>query len=170
MTTFFRSERLTAAISLTLVVGFASIVPRVRAQAPAAPGVKIWTERRHDIEEYLRVADVGKMDQSGVGVTSPRRAHTAPGGLVDSFTWKPIPPGRYRGHWESYKSEIAAYELDKILALDMFPPAVERRLERISGRLWSGSRLRKASSSLVVCRARRQRNSTAGTGRSSEPR
>src|SRR6185503_7522858 len=26
-------------------------------------------------------------------------------------------------------SEIAAYELDKVLALDMFPPAVERRLD-----------------------------------------
>jgi hypothetical protein len=35
----------------------------------------------------------------------------APGGPVDSFTWKPIAPGRYGGYWESYKSEIAAYEL-----------------------------------------------------------
>ena len=34
-----------------------------------------------------------------------------------------------KGYWESYKSEIAAYELDKLLNLDMFPPAVERKLE-----------------------------------------
>lgn len=73
------------------------------------------------------------MEKIGTGVTSPRRAHTAPGGPVDSFTWKPITPGRYHGYWESYKSEIAAYELDKVLALDMFPPAVERKLERELG-------------------------------------
>jgi hypothetical protein len=30
-----------------------------------------------------------------------------------------IKPGRYSGHWESYKSEIAAYELDKFFGLGM---------------------------------------------------
>jgi hypothetical protein len=118
-----------AALALVCFVGFAGIQPRLRAQAAAAPGAKTWTEQRSAIEEYLRTADVVKMDTIGVGVTSPRRAHMAPGGLVDSFTWKPITPGRYKGHWESYKSEIAAYELDKLLALDMFPPAVERKVD-----------------------------------------
>ena len=33
------------------------------------------------------------------------------------------------GYWESYKSEIAAYELDKLLGLDMIPPTVERRVQ-----------------------------------------
>jgi hypothetical protein len=72
---------------------------------------------------------VVKIDAIGVGVTSPRRAYLAPGGLFDSFTWKAIPPGRYKGFWESYKSEIAAYELDKLLSLDMFPPVVEREVD-----------------------------------------
>ncbi len=114
---------------LLAFVGFASALPRLRSQAPASPGAKIWTEQRRAIEEYLRTADVVKIDQIGVGITSPKRAYTAPGGLLDSFAWKPIRPGRYDGYWESYRSEVAAYELDKLLALDMFPPAVERKLD-----------------------------------------
>jgi hypothetical protein len=115
-----------AAIALVLFAGLAGVL---RAQAPAAAGATAWTEQRRDIEAYLRTADVVKIDAIGVGVTSPRRAHTAPGGLVGSFTWKPITPGRYKGYWESYKSEIAAYELDKILGLGMVPPTVERRVK-----------------------------------------
>ncbi len=119
-----------AALALVWFVGLAGTPPSsMQAQAQASPGAKIWIEQRSVIEEYLRTADVVKMDDIGVGVTRPRRAHTAPGGPVDSFTWKPIAPGRYRGYYESYKSEIAAYELDKLLALDMFPPAVERKVD-----------------------------------------
>jgi hypothetical protein len=118
-----------AALALVFLIALAGIPPSLRAQAPASSSAKIWIERRGAIEEYLRTADVVKIDQIGTGVTSPRRAYTAPGGPVDSFTWKPIRPGRYKGYWESYRSEIAAYELDKLLALDMFPPAVERTLD-----------------------------------------
>ena len=39
----------------------------------------------------------------------------------------------YRGHRESYLSEIAAYELDKLLELGMTPPTVEKRIERDIG-------------------------------------
>ena len=38
-----------------------------------------------------------------------------------------LPPSRQTGYWESYKSEIAAYELDKLLGMDMVPVAVEKR-------------------------------------------
>lgn len=51
---------------------------------------------------------------------------------------KNLPPGVHGGFWDSYKSEIAAYELDKLLALDMVPPTVERRVEHdlVSAQLW----------------------------------
>jgi hypothetical protein len=39
----------------------------------------------------------------------------------------------YRGFWESYKSEIAAYEMDKLLELHMVPPTVERKVNGVSG-------------------------------------
>jgi hypothetical protein len=50
-----------------------------------------------------------------------------------------IRPGRYDGFWESYRSEIAAYKLDRLLELDMVPPTVERRYdgETVSAQLWT---------------------------------
>ena len=44
------------------------------------------------------------------------------------IAFKPIRPGNYHGHFESYESEIAAYELDKLLGLGMTPPTVEKRI------------------------------------------
>ena len=60
-------------------------------------------------------------------MTHPKRAFFKPGGLVASVAWKVLPPGQPGGYWESYKSEIAAYELDKLLDMRMVPVAVEKR-------------------------------------------
>jgi hypothetical protein len=56
-----------------------------------------------------------------------------PGGPFDSMVWKPIAPGRYGGFFESYRSEIATYELDKLLGLEMVPPTVEKRVDGTLG-------------------------------------
>jgi len=53
----------------------------------------------------------------------------APGGPIERFAWKPIMPGIYGSFYESYKSEVAAYELDKLLGLGMVPVTVERRVD-----------------------------------------
>lgn len=68
-----------------------------------------------------------------VGVTRPQRCRLAPGGPVDEMAWKAIQPGFYNGYWESYKAEIAAYELDKLLGLGMVPPTVEKRVDGVLG-------------------------------------
>ena len=46
--------------------------------------------------------------------------------------------GINRGFWESYKADIAAYEIDKLLKMDMVPPSVERQIQGITGaaQLW----------------------------------
>lgn len=118
---------------LAMAVPLLTAVPIVNAQetaatAPAA-SAKTWLEARQAIEDYLRTADPIKVEDIGVGVTKPKRVSLAPGGPVDRMAWKAIPPGVYGGFWESYKSEIAAYELDKVLGLDMIPPTVERHLK-----------------------------------------
>ncbi len=111
-----------------------------QAPAPSAPAnAKIWIGRAAEIESYLRTAPVVKLSDLSTGVTHPRKATLAPGGPVDAFAWKVIQPGRYEGFWESYLSEIAAYELDKFLELGMIPPTVERdyKGERGAAVMWA---------------------------------
>ncbi len=114
----------TGAIVLTSVP-----ITRAHQTAAEAASAKTWLDRRETLEDYLRTAEVVKMEDIGLGVTKPRRAYLAPGGPLDRMAWKTIRPGIHQGFWESYKSEIAAYELDKLLGLDMIPPTVERRVK-----------------------------------------
>jgi hypothetical protein len=87
-----------------------------------------WTDNRGAIEQWLREAPVERSETIPIGVTKPTRIYFAGDGPARSAAWKPLRPGIYHGYWESYKSEIAAYELDKLLRLDMVPPAVERTI------------------------------------------
>jgi hypothetical protein len=121
------------------------------AQSPAAParesvpgvpiaveGSKVWVGRESEFEDFLKQAPVERVDTVPVGVTKPRRAFVPPGGPAASFVFKALMPSRKTGYWESYKSEIAAYELDKLLGLGMVPPTVERKVkgETGSAQLW----------------------------------
>ena len=147
-------RRHAAVLSAVCTLAFSFAVPLV-AQAPAAVSAKIWTDRAPEIEAYLKTAEVVGMEDLKVGVTRPRRAKLAPGGPVEAFAWKAIKPGRYSGYWESYKSEIAAYELDKLLGLGMIPPTVEKRVEGDLGAAVMWARRPKASRSWAVCPASR---------------
>jgi hypothetical protein len=101
------------------------------AQTPPenAPNAKIWLGRAQEFEEFLVSAELDRLEEIPVGVTKPQRGYFGAGGLVESMSWKAIKPGRYNGFWESYRSEIAAYELDKLLDLQMIPPTVEKRVK-----------------------------------------
>jgi hypothetical protein len=96
---------------------------------PSVPkgSVKVWVGRYAEFEEFIKTADIDRFENVPIGVTKPKRAYFRPGGMVESVAWKVLPPGRPQGYWESYKSEIAGYELDKLLQLDMVPPAVEKK-------------------------------------------
>ena len=101
-------------------------------QAAIAPelGSKTWIGRHLEFETFLRNANpIGDMEPIPVGVTSPKKVTLEPGGPVGAVAWKPVRPGWSRaGYYESYKAEIAAYEIDKLIALDMVPPTVEKRI------------------------------------------
>jgi hypothetical protein len=98
------------------------------AQEPSAPALP-WTSTPDVISSYIREAAIDRLEVIPVGVTKPMRAVLKPGGPIESVVVKELPPGRKGGFWESYKSEIAAYELDRMLDLNMVPPTVEKRVK-----------------------------------------
>jgi hypothetical protein len=93
---------------------------------------KIWVGRYQEIEEYLRTAECVNMEKLGSNMDHARCV-LRPGGPVSRIAWLPLPPGVYRGFFTSYKTQIAAYELDKLLKMDMVPPTVERQLQGSTG-------------------------------------
>ena len=123
-----RTPRLVSAALLVLLAGFALSSAGAQAQDQAV-GAKTWIGRHDELEEFLENAEVVGMEDIGIGVTAPQRCYVAPGGPIEAFAWKPIRPGIYGGYYESYKAELAAYELDKLLGLDMVPVEVERRIK-----------------------------------------
>jgi hypothetical protein len=98
------------------------------ANAPQPSGSKIWVGRYAEFEEFLSMADLGKTSRPKVGITGGTQyVEFPPGGLAARGVIRDLQPGRYSGFFESYKSEIAAYKMDRLLELDMVPPTVERR-------------------------------------------
>ena len=132
---FTMRRSVAALVSIGVVLGAMLHMAPASAQSPAAAvGVKTWLDNPKEFEDYLKSAEVvGLPEELKVGVTRPRKAKLAPGGPIEAFAWKTIQPGRYEGYWESYKSEIAAYEMDKLLGLGMVPPTVERRVKGDTG-------------------------------------
>ncbi len=119
-----------------------SPAPVVQASATASVatshGSKIWIGREAEFEKFISTAPFERVEKVPVGVTRPMHAFFPAGGLAAGVAFKPLPPGRQSGYYESYKSEIAAYILDKMLGLGMVPPTVERKYkgEEGSAQLW----------------------------------
>jgi hypothetical protein len=129
-----RPARIVAS-AVSLVLSAASLLAQAPAAAPPAADAcaRIWVGHESEYEAYLKSAKVTGMKEVGVGVTRPNRAFFEPGGPFGSMAWKPLTPGFKSGYYESYKSEIAAYELDKLLQLGMVPPTVERTMDGATG-------------------------------------
>ena len=115
-----------------LIKGAVVVVLGSWAQAPPV-SVRAWIGREARIEAHLRTATIARMENIGTGVTHPRRGYLEPAEPIASLVWKPLPPGRRDGFWESYTSEIAAYELDRFLDMHVVPPAVERTIDGEKG-------------------------------------
>src|SRR5262245_10543900 len=110
--------------------------PSAPGQTPGAAPAQCsltWVGHETEIEEFLRTAKLQALGQVLLAVTNALRAAFEPGGLGARATWKPLPPSYRSGYRESYKAEIAAYLLDRLLDMHMVPPVVERRLDRDPG-------------------------------------
>src|SRR6187200_1321995 len=87
----------------------------VQTALAVGDGSKRWIGHEAEYEEFIRTAKVDKCEDTQVGVTHPKHCLFAPGSLVSGIVFKPLQPGKVHGFFESYRSEIAAYELDKLL-------------------------------------------------------
>lgn len=103
--------------------------------ALAQPAERMWLGERENYEEWLQTAEIQGMEDVGEGVTKPTRVTLKQGDTVFRAIYKPLKRGRHKGYWESYQAEVAAYQLDKMLGLDMVPPTVVRRIKGDLGSL-----------------------------------
>jgi hypothetical protein len=90
--------------------------------------------QRAKIEGLLKTAEIVRFKEIGTGVTRPYRLYFEVDGTELSGAWK-NPEGMTDGFLEGWRFEIAAYEMDKLLGLDMIPPTIERVFQGKSGSL-----------------------------------
>jgi hypothetical protein len=109
----------------------ATLSAQVAVPAPSPEKCSLtWHGHEDKIEKLLIEGKVLKTEDVPIGVTKPQRATLEDG---SRFAWKPIRPGYSKGFMESYKAEIAAYKLDRMLDMHMVPPIVERKLNGLTG-------------------------------------
>jgi hypothetical protein len=129
-----------------LALAFLVSAGSVRAADAETVGLALTGE---EAEVFLRTAEVIAREDIPEGVTHPQRLTLSDGKHTLRASWKTIDehkPGLWRGENGSYqfdfrdswKHEVAAYELDKLLGLGMVPPTVERRIDGRRGavQLW----------------------------------
>lgn len=98
------------------------------------------------IETFLREAEVIELKEfASKGITRPKRAVLSDGEQSLRAAFKDVDElhvkwetadGRYFLHViDSYRNEIASYELDKLLGLGLVPPTVERTIDGDTGSL-----------------------------------
>lgn len=91
-------------------------------------------------EQFLLKAKITKVKALSEGVTGAKRVTLEQGGVTHDAVFKAIDeskPGATKladgsidiGYQDSWQTEIAAYEVDKIIGLGLVPATVERRLE-----------------------------------------
>jgi hypothetical protein len=105
----------------------------LRAQDKTPTGAKIWIGRAAEMEAYLKTAEPDHVENTAVGVTKPQHIFLKPGGPFSEMAFKILPPGMYNGYHESHKAEAAAYELDKVLGMNMVPPTIIRKVNGKEG-------------------------------------
>jgi hypothetical protein len=115
-----------------LLTGVASLIALwsgIQTPPGGAPAdARVWIGHHQEYEAFLLAAEIERTSMPKTGQTAAtEHAFFKAGGLAAGGALRTLRPGRYDGFFESYKSEIAAYKLDRLLELDMVPPTVERK-------------------------------------------
>jgi hypothetical protein len=116
---------------LPTFVLLASLASGYRPAAAQRLGAE-WPDRE-EIERFLKEAKVTERKKIGEGITNPEKVTLELDGVVRNAIFKKVD----KDH-DSWRSEIAAYELDKVLGLGMVPPTVPRSIKGRKGclQLW----------------------------------
>jgi len=121
--------RRTIFVSMILFLSSLSAVP-VSAQFTAEE-----IAQRPFWEDYLKNAEIVRSEEIGEGVTKPLKLYLQQGDVQAKACWK-NPSGLRSGLFqEGWQYEIAVYQLDKLIGLNMIPPAVEREFNGKPGAL-----------------------------------
>ena len=91
-------------------------------------------QSREKWEEFLKTAEIVGSEDIPEGVTKPIRLFLKKGEIEGSGAWKKV-RGYRQGVLEGWQYEIAAYEMDKLLGLNMVPTTVEREFRGQKGSL-----------------------------------
>ena len=127
--------------------GFPCLALTLLLAAPGAAEEPVGLPLRGpEAEAFLKTASVVLKEPLGVGITHSDRVTLESGAQKARAIWKTINErkqglqklengGSEFDFRDSYKSEVAAYELDKLLGLDLVPATVERRIDGRVGSL-----------------------------------
>ena len=112
-----------------LVVGWTMATASLHGQEP---GRRAWPDANR-IEEFLARAEIVSRTRMTEGVTNSERVTLALDGETHEAVLKKIDQPD-----DSWRHEVAAYELDKLLGLGMVPPTVRRKDKGRAGglQLW----------------------------------
>lgn len=127
-------------LALTLLL---TLPGAARGAPPEPDGLPL---QGQEAEAFLQTARVVSKEPIGVGITHPDRLTLEDGTRKARALWKTInehKPGLQKlatgasefDFRDSYRAEVAAYQLDKLLGLDLVPPTVERRIDGRVGSL-----------------------------------
>ena len=97
--------------------------------------------QREEWEEFLKTADIVKSEPIGEGVTKPWKLSLRKGTIEKKAAWKDVDK-RQGDFVDSWKYEIAAYRLNKLIGLNMVPITIEREFKGKKGALslWADSK------------------------------
>ena len=137
---WFRAHGHRPWLALTLLLALPAAVRGAPAETTGLP------LQGEEAEAFLRSARVVLREPIGVGITHPDRLTLEDGNRKARALWKTINEHKQGmqkfasgasefDFRDSYKAEVAAYELDKLLGLGLVPPTVERRVDGRAGSL-----------------------------------
>jgi len=149
-----RTIRLSFVLAAALFVLLpARAIHAIQAQAQE-PAKETWEQYQGpDAETFLLKARVRGMKNIGVGVTLPRKADMELNGVSHNAVFKTINDkkdgvtqlagGAEINFEDSWRLEIAAYQVDRIIGLKMVPATVERTINGETGSLqwWVTSKM-----------------------------